>query len=159
MNNDHRPKHNLLFRAEILKQHKVIKCETLNAPKNPFKARPTKVPCTGEAPSTSTNTILVPHSIATINDCLSCDSAKMKQTPPSSAETRGKQKKASEKPPTVAEKPCQPRDPKCFLDRGKTQDRSDHPGLITMNARPGCTTTKRRMLRYVSHASKLSSKI
>ena len=41
----------------------------------------------------------------------------------------------------------------------KTQDRSYHYGLITMNGRPGCTVTKRRMLRSVSHASKLSSKI
>ena len=57
--------------------------------------------------------------IQTINDRLSCDSANMKQPPPSSAETRGKQSSASEKPATVGEKPCQPRDPKCFLDRGK----------------------------------------
>ena len=119
MNNDHRTKHNLLFHAEMLKQHKVIRWETLNAPKNPFEARPTKVPRTEEAPSTSTNTTSVPDSIATVNDRLSCDSANMKQPPPSSAETRGKQSSASEKPATVGEKPCQPRDPKCFLDRGK----------------------------------------
>ena len=50
MNNDHRTKHNLLFHAEMLKQHKVIRWETLNAPKNPFEARPTKVPRTEEAP-------------------------------------------------------------------------------------------------------------
>ena len=37
----------------------------------------------------------------------------------------------------------------------KTQDRSYHPGMITMNEKPGCTSTKRRMLRSVSHASKL----
>ena len=41
----------------------------------------------------------------------------------------------------------------------KPQDRSNHPGLIMMNGRPGCTMTKRGMLRSVSHASKLSSKI
>ena len=50
MNNDHRTKHNLLFHAEMLKQHKVIWWETLNAPENPFEARPTKVPRTEEAP-------------------------------------------------------------------------------------------------------------
>ena len=71
MNNGHRTKHNLLFHAEMLKQHKVIWWETLNAPKNPFEARPTKVPRTEEAPSTSTNTTSVPDSIATINDRLS----------------------------------------------------------------------------------------
>ena len=103
----------------MLKQHKVIWWETLNAPKNPFEARPTKVPRTEEAPSTSTNTNSVPDSIATINDRLSCDSANMKQPPPSSAETRGKQSSASEKPATVGEKPCQPRGSKGFLDRGK----------------------------------------
>ena len=119
MNNDHRTKHNLLFHAEMLKQHKVIRWETLNAPKNPFEARPTKVPRTEEAPSTSTNTTSVPDSIATVNDRLSCDSANMKQPPPSSAETRGKQISASEKPTTVSEKPCQPRDSRCFLDSGK----------------------------------------
>ena len=143
----------------MLKQHKFIRWETLNAPKNPFEARPTKVPHTEEAPSTSTNTTPVPVSIATINDRLSCDSANIKQLPLSSAETRGKQSSASKKPATVGEKPCQPRDPKCFLDRGKTQDRSNHPGLIPMNGKPGCTTTKRRKLRSVSHPSKLSSKI
>ena len=156
MNNDHRTKHNLLFHAEMLKQHKVIRWETLNAPKNPFEARPTtKVPRTEEAPSTSTNTTSVPDSIPTINDRLSCDSGNIKQPPPSSAETRGKQSSASEKPATLGERPCQPRDPKCFLDGY----RSNHPGLITMNGRPGSTTTKRKMLRSVSHASKLSSKI
>ena len=103
----------------MLKQHKVIRWETLNAPKNPFEARPTKVPRSEEAPSTSTNTTSVPDSIATINDRLSCDSANMKQSPRSSAETRGKQSSACEKPATVGEKPCRPRDPKCFLDRGK----------------------------------------
>ena len=87
--------------------------------KSPFEARPTKVPRTEEAPSTSTNTTSVPDSIATINDRLSCDSGNMKQPPPSSAETRGKQISASEKPTTVSEKPCQPRDSKCFLDCGK----------------------------------------
>ena len=87
--------------------------------KNPFEARPTKVPRAEEAPITSTNTTSVPDSIATINDRLSCDSANMKQLPPSSAETREKQSSASEKPATVCEKPSQRRDPKCFLDRGK----------------------------------------
>ena len=126
MNNDHRTKHNLLFHREMLKQHKVIRWETLNAPKKPFETRPTKVPRTEEAPSistnvpsTSTNTTSVPDFIATINDRFSCDSANMKPPPPSSAETRGKQSSASEKPATVSEKPCQPRDPKCFLDRRK----------------------------------------
>ena len=90
MNNDHRTKHNLLFHAEMLKQHKVIRRETLNAPKNPFEARPAKMSLTEEAPSTSTNTTSVFDSIAIINDRLSCDSANMKQPPPSSAETRGK---------------------------------------------------------------------
>ena len=103
----------------MLKQHKVIRWETLNAPKNPFETRPTKVLRTEEAPITSTNTTSVPTSIATINDRLSCDSANMKQPSLSSAETHGKQSSASEKPATVSEKPCQPRDPKCFLDRGK----------------------------------------
>ena len=92
-----------------------------HAPKNPFEARPTKVPRTEEAPSTSTNTTSVPDSIATINDRLLCDSANMKQPPPSSAETREKQSSASEKPATAGEKPCQPSDPKCFLDRGKSK--------------------------------------
>ena len=148
-----------LFHAEMLKQHKVIWWETLNAPKNPFEARPTKVARTEEAPTTSTNTTSVPDSIATINDRLSCDSANTKQTPPSSAETRGKQSSASEMPATVGEKPCQPRGPKCFLDRGKNSRPFLPSGLITMNGRPGCPMTKRRMLRSVSHASKLSSKI
>ena len=107
------------FHAEMLKQHKVIRWETLNAPKNSFEARSTNVPRTEEAPSTSTNTTLVPDSIAKINDRLSCDFANMKQPPSSSVETRGKQSSASEKLVTVGEKPCQPRDPKCFLDRGK----------------------------------------
>ena len=53
------------------------------------------------------------------NDRLSCDSADMKEPPPSSAETHEKQSSASEKPATVGEKPCQPSDRKCFLDRGK----------------------------------------
>ena len=68
MNNDYRTTHNFLFHAEMLKQHKVIRWETLNAPKNPFAARPTKVPHTEKAPSTSTYTSSVPDSIATIND-------------------------------------------------------------------------------------------
>ena len=110
MNNDHRMKHNLLFHAEMLKQHKVIRWETLNAPKNPFEALPTKVPRTEEAPGTSTNTTSVLNSIGKINDRLSCDSANMKQPPPSSAETRGKQSSASKKPATIGEKPHQPRE-------------------------------------------------
>ena len=100
----------------MLKQHKVIKWETLNAPKNPFEARPTKVLRREGAPSKSTNTTSVVDSIATINDRLSCDSGNMKQNPPSSAETPGKQSSASEKPASVGEKLCQPRDPKYFLD-------------------------------------------
>ena len=36
MNNGHRTKNNLLFHVEMLKQHKVIKWETLNAPKKPL---------------------------------------------------------------------------------------------------------------------------
>ena len=74
----------------MLKQLKFIRWETLNAPKNSFEARPTKVPHKEEAPSTSTNTTPIPVSIATINDRLSCDSANIKQLPLSSAETRGK---------------------------------------------------------------------
>ena len=31
----------------------------------------------------------------------------------------------------------------------KTQDRSDHLGLITMEGGPGCAATKKRMLRSV----------
>ena len=119
MNNDHRTKYNLLFHAEMLEQRKVIRWESLNAPKNPFEARPTKILRTEEAPSTSTNTTSVPDSIATINNRLSCDSANMKQPPQSSAETRRKQSSASEKPATADEKPCQPRDPQYYLDRGK----------------------------------------
>ena len=88
MNNDHRTKYNLLFHAEMLKQHKIIRWETLNAPKNPFEGRPTKISRTEEAPITSTNITSVPDSIAKINDRLSCDSANMKQLPRSSAETR-----------------------------------------------------------------------
>ena len=103
----------------MFKQHNVIRWETLNAPKNPFEVRPTKVPRTEEAPSTSTNTTSVPDSIATVNDRSSCDSANMKQPPPSFAETHEKQSSASRKPATVGEKPSQPSDPKCFLDRGK----------------------------------------
>ena len=159
MNNGHQTKHNLLFHAEMLKQHKVIWWETLNAPKNPFEARPTKVPRTEEAPSTSTNTTSVPDSIATINDRLSCDSANMKQPPPSSAETRGKQSSASEKPATLVRGRVNLEAQNVSWTVEKTKDRSYHPGLITMNGRPGCTTTKRRRLRSVSHASKLSSKI
>ena len=119
MNNGHRTKNNPSFHVEMLKQHKVIKWETLNTPKNPFEVRPTKVPRTERAPSTSTNTTSVADSVATINDRLSCDSANMKQLPPSSAETRGKQSSASEKPASVGEKLCQPSDPKYFLDCGK----------------------------------------
>ena len=104
-NNNHRTKHNRLFHAEMMKQHKVTRWETLNAPKNPFEARPTKVPRTEEAPSTSTNTTSVPDSIAAINDRLSCDSGNMKQPPPSSAETRGKHSPAFEKTATAGEKP------------------------------------------------------
>ena len=103
----------------MLKQHKVIRWESLNAPKNAFETGPTRVPGMEEAPSASTNTTPVPDSMATINDRLLRDSGNMKQPPPSSAETRGKQISASEKPTTVSEKPCQPRDSKCFLDRGK----------------------------------------
>ena len=155
----HRTKRNLLFHAEMLKQHKFIRWETLNAPKNPLEARPTKVQRTEEALSTSTNTNSVPDSIATINDRLSCDSANMKQPPPSTAETRGKQSPASKKSATVREKPCQPTDPKCFLDRGKNA-RPFRPSWFDHDEwKPGCTTIKRRILRSVSHASKLSSKI
>ena len=103
----------------MLKQHKVIRWESLNAPKNSFQTGPTRVLGMEEAPSASTNTTLVPDSMATINDRFLCDSANMKQPALSSAETRGKQISASEKPTTVSEKPCQPRDSKCFLDRGK----------------------------------------
>ena len=103
----------------MLEQRKVIRWESLNAPKNPFEARPTKIPRTEEAPSTSTNTTSVPDSIATINNRLSCDSANMKQPPQSSAETRRKQSSASEKPATADEKLCQPRHPKYDLDRRK----------------------------------------
>ena len=70
MNNNHRTKHNLLFPPEMLKKHKVIRWETLNAPKNSFEARPTKVPPREVAPSTSTNTTSVPDSIATTNDSM-----------------------------------------------------------------------------------------
>ena len=103
MNNNHQTKDNLSFHAEMLKQPKFIKWETLNAPKSPFESCPTKVLRTEEAPNTSTNTTSVPDSIATVNDRLLCASAKMKQPPPSSAETRGKQSSASEKPGTVGE--------------------------------------------------------
>ena len=56
MNNGYRLKHNRLFHAQMVKQHKLIRWETLNAPKNPFEVRPAKVPRTDEVPSTSINT-------------------------------------------------------------------------------------------------------
>jgi uncharacterized UBP type Zn finger protein len=49
--NDYRLKHNRLHHSELLKQHKVIRWQKVDAPKNPFEAaassrRPAKVPRT-----------------------------------------------------------------------------------------------------------------
>jgi len=68
MNNDYRTKHNRLFHAKILKQHKVIRWETLNAPKNPFEARPAKVPRTDEVSSTSAVTEEIPSTLTTADN-------------------------------------------------------------------------------------------
>ena len=159
MNNDHQTKHNLLFHREMLKQHKVIRWETLNAPKNPFEAYPTKVPRTEEAPSTSTNITSVPDYIATINDRLLCDRANTKQPLRhllKHVESRVQSPKCQQ---LLVRSRANLETQNVSWTVEKTQDRSNHPGLITMNGRPGCTTTKRRMLRSASHASKLSIKI
>ena len=143
----------------MLKQHKVIRWETLNALKNPFEARPTKVPRTEEATSTSTNTTSVPDSIAKINDRLLCDCANRNNP----LRHLLKHVESRVQPPKIQQLLVRSRvnleTQNVSWTVEKTQDRSDHPGLITMNGRPGCTTTKRKMLRSVSCASKLSSKI
>ena len=159
MNNDHRTKHNLYFHAEMLKQHKVIRWESLNAPKNSFETGPTRVPGMEEAPSTSTtNTTSVSDSIATINDLLLCDSGNMKHPlrhllkhvesrfPPPKGQQLLMRSRVNLETQNVS------------WTVEKTQERSDHAGLIMMNGRPGCTTTNRRMLHSVSPASKPSSK-
>ena len=158
MNNDHWTKHNLLFHAEMLKQHKVIRWESLNAPKNAFETGATRVSGMEEAPSASTNTTPVPDSMATINDRLLRDSGNMKHPlrhllkhvesrfqPPKSQQllVRSRVNRETQNVSWTVE---------------KTQERSDHAGLIMMNGRPGCTTTNRRMLHSVSPASKPSSK-
>ena len=50
MDSDYRSRHNRLFHAKMLKEHKVIRWQTLDAPKDPFAAaRPAKIPRTSEA--------------------------------------------------------------------------------------------------------------
>jgi len=150
MNNDYRTKHNRLFHAKILKQHKVIRWETLNAPKNPFEARPAKVPRTDEVSSTSAVTEEIPStlttadntndmvpvsdSIPTVNKCLLSISANTeKPVHLFSIEARGKQSTASQKPIVVGEEPCQPRDPKLYLQGGAKSKRSFRPSWFDHN--------------------------
>ena len=148
MNNDYRLKHNRLFHAQMVKQHKLIRWETLNAPKNPFEVRPAKVPRTDEVPSTSINTEITPatpttisnaddttpisDSIPTVDESLSFSSEKAVH--PSTLEARGKQSVTSQKPVAVlGEKPYQPRDPKCFLRCGANSKRSFRPSWFDYN--------------------------
>ena len=148
MNNDYRLKHNRLFHAQMVKQHKLIRWETLNAPKNPFEVRPAKVPRTDEVPSTSINTEITPatpttisnaddttpisDSIPTVDESLSFSSEKAVH--PSTLEACGKQSVASQKPVAVlGEKPYQPRDPKCFLRCGANSKRSFRPSWFDHN--------------------------
>ena len=85
-----------------------------------------------------------------------CDSANMKQPPPSSAETREKQSSPPKSQQLLVRSRVNLETQNVSWTMEKTQDRSHHPSLIMMNGRPSCTTAKRRMLRSVSHASKLS---
>ena len=103
MDHDYRIKHNRLFHASILKEHKVIRYQTLNAPKDPFAAaRPAKVPRTSEpvheTPTTSTVTTekVLPSNhdgsnTPTVNDRLLSKSTTvtMPDSPLNSTEQRG----------------------------------------------------------------------
>ena len=159
MNNDHQTKQNLPFHAEMLKQHKFIRWEILNAPKislklarQKFRARKkhlVHLPVQLRFLIPSQQLMIVCRVILLIWNNPLCHLLKHVESrvqPPKSQQllVRSRVNLETQNVSWTVE---------------KTQDRSDHPGLITMNGRPGCTTTKRRMLRSVSHASKLSSKI
>ena len=147
MDHDYRIKHNRLFHASILKEHKVIRYQTLNAPKDPFAAaRPAKVPRTSEpvheTPTTSTVTTekVLPSNhdgsnTPTVNDRLLSKSTTvtMPDSPLNSTEQRGKQSHSTQEAVTVGEKPYQPRDPTLFSKEGASSKRSFRPSWFDNN--------------------------
>lgn len=130
MDNDYRPKHNRLFHGEMAKQHKVVRWQKVEAPKNPFEAaascrRPAKVPRTNVTPPTRDPVAREPESVlGTVPDnpthtpvVLTCNSETMKTLSSCSVDHR-KQSSSSKHVLRTIDTPYQPRDPKSFKDRG-----------------------------------------
>ena len=166
---DYRMKHNRLFHAETLKQHKMVRWQNINDSKNPFEAalsRPANVPCIDEVSTShviSASSIVDKFSttdaIATITDRLSCNSTKIGELSSASSEERGKQSSTIQKPLVIDDMSYQSKDPKCFLDRGNKSRPFQPSWFDHKDWKNGYTTTKRGMLYSISHASKLLSRI
>ena len=137
------------YLAEMLKQHKMVRWQNINTPKNLFEEVPprlAKKPHTDEA-SVSTSHVVsassivdkfsMTNTIATITDRSRCSSTKIGKLSSVCTEKRGKQSSTIQKP--LSHKICHInlRTQNVSWNMEISHNHSNHPDLIMKIARPG----------------------